>query len=175
MATKKAKPVRILGLDLSLSSPGIGLLEVKDGKPSVIAHSHVKTNADHDYAVRGRIIESHIRIFLATHAKKGFDYRVREKYAGKFGHESIFTAHSAADRALHDFGLLPDSCKPVAQQSVKKVVVGKGKAEKEEVEEAVRKWTGYKGEFATSDESDAVAIALWFAIKTGLISKEAEQ
>lgn len=172
MPTPKAQI--ILGLDLSLSSPGIAIVEVKSGTAKVIAHSHVTTDAKLDYAVRGRIIESHIRLFLSEHARKGIDFTVREKYSGKFGHASIFTAHSAADRALHDFGLLPDSCKPVAQQSVKKVVVGKGKAEKSEVEEAVRKWTGYDGEFATSDESDAVAIALWYGVTEGLIEREAD-
>jgi crossover junction endodeoxyribonuclease RuvC len=39
-----------------------------------------------------------------------------------------------------------------------------GKAEKHEVETAVRKWTGYTGEFAKDDESDAAAIALAYLI-----------
>lgn len=161
----------ILGLDLSLSCPGFALIEIRNGRAKVVAVSHVKTSSDHDYAVRGRIIESKLRTFLAENKGEKVTYVAREKYAGKFGHDSIFTAHSGADRALHDFGLLPDSCKPIAQQSVKKTVVGKGKAEKHEVEEAVRKWTGYEGEFKTSDESDAVAVALAFAINEGLITK----
>lgn len=164
----------ILGLDLSLSSPGFALIEVSKGKAKILAVAHVKTNANHDYAVRGRVIESKLRTFLAENKGDKVTHVVREAYAGRFGHASIFTAHSAADRALHDFGLLPDSCKPIAQQSAKKTVVGRGKAEKEEVEEAVRELTGYIGEFATSDESDAVAIALAFAIKEGSITKEAE-
>ncbi|PJH69379.1 hypothetical protein CVR96_26630, partial [Salmonella enterica subsp. enterica serovar Typhimurium] len=68
-----------------------------------------------------------------------------------------------------DFGLA-DTEKPITQQSVKKQVVGKGRAEKEEVEEAVRKLTKYKGEFKSSDESDSVAVALCWAIKNGLLS-----
>ncbi|MFD1453256.1 crossover junction endodeoxyribonuclease RuvC [Oceanobacillus sojae] len=172
MADKKAI---ILGLDLSLSCPGFAIVEVSEGTSKILAVSHVKTNAKHDYAVRGRVIESKLRTFLAENKGERVTYVCREKYAGKFGHHSIFTAHAAADRALHDFGLLPDSCKPIAQQSVKKAVCGKGRAEKEEVEEAVRKITGYTGEFATSDESDAVAIALAFAINEGLITKEGEK
>lgn len=163
----------IVGLDLSLSSPGFALVEVKNGKAKVVAVDHVKTDAKQDYAVRGRIIESKLRTFLAEQPTRYKGSKVthvaREAYAGRFGHHSIFTAWSAADSALHDFGLLPDSCKPIAQQSVKKTVCGKGRAEKEEVDKAVRKLTGYKGEFATSDESDAVAVALAFAIKEGLI------
>lgn len=162
----------ILGLDLSLSCPGMAIVQVRNGKAKVVAVSHVKTNSDHDYAVRGRVIESKIRTFLAENGGTKVTHVAREAYAGKFGHASIFTAHSGADRALHDFGLLPDSCKPIAQQSVKKAVCGKGRAEKSEVEEAVRKLTGYKGEFKTSDESDAVAIALAFALKEGLIKED---
>ncbi len=166
----------VLGMDLSLASPGFALVEVAKGKAKILAVSHVKTNAKHDYAVRGRVIESKLRTFLAENKGERVTYVCREKYAGKFGHHSIFTAHAAADRALHDFGLLPDSCKPIAQQSVKKTVVGKGRAEKPEVEEAVRKITGYTGELggADSDESDATAVALAFAINEGLITKEGE-
>jgi len=54
---------------------------------------------------------------------------------------------------------------------VKKLVVGKGRAEKEEVAEAVREWTGYDKPFATSDESDAIAISLAYLIREGVISK----
>lgn len=173
------KPIRILGLDLSLSSPGAGVIDIRNGKATVIAHSHVATSADHDYAVRGRVIESWLRLFVQAYYRKPgrnklapYDFILREKYSGNFGHHSMYTAHSAADRALHDFGVY-DTEKHIAQQSVKKLVVGRGKAEKSEVEEAVRRLTGYKGEFATSDESDSIAICLACAINKGLIEKEA--
>jgi crossover junction endodeoxyribonuclease RuvC len=174
------KPVRILGLDLSLSSPGAGVVDIKDGKAEVIAHSHVAPSSKLDYAVRGRIIESWLRLFIQDNYRKPgrkklepYDYILREKYAGKFGHHSIYTAHSAADRALHDFELY-DTEKHIAQQSVKKLVVGKGRAEKEEVEDAVRKLTNYDGEFAVNDESDAVAVALSCAIQHDLIDTKRE-
>ncbi len=48
-------------------------------------------------------------------------------------------------------------------------MVGKGKAEKHEVESAVRRWTGYTGEFACDDESDAVAIGLAYLIENGIV------
>ncbi len=166
------KPTRILAWDLSLACPGAAVVEVRNKKAKVIAVSHVKTSDKHSYAVRGRLIESWARLFIESNQTKAkpYDVILREKYAGKFGHHSIYTSHIAADRALFDFGL-EDTEKPIAQQSVKKTVVGKGRAEKDEVEVAVRKITGYKGEFATSDESDSVAIALAYAIQKGLISK----
>lgn len=169
--------MRVLSFDLSIARPGVALVEIKDGKAKVIAVSNVKTDAKQPYAVRGKSIESWAHLFIAENFRKGrkqgFDVIVRESYAGRFGHHPIFSAWAAVDRALNDFGLA-DTTKPIAQQSVKKVVVGKGRAEKEEVAEAVRRLTGYSGDFASSDESDAVAIALAYAIQNGLIEKEAE-
>ena len=163
--------MKIISFDLSLSSPGAAVVEVKDAKPTIVAVSHVVTNAKQAYAVRGKTIESWAHLFIGEHARKGFDIIIREKYSGKFGHHPIFTAHVAADRALNDFGLV-DTEKPIAQQSVKKAVVGKGRAEKAEVEEAVRRLTGYSEAFVTDDESDAVAIALAWAVQCGLIENE---
>ena len=165
------KAVRILAFDISMSSPGAAIVEIKNGKARVVAVGHVKTDSKQPYAVRGKTIESWAHLFIAEHRKKGIDFVVREKYMGKFGLHPMFSAHAAIDRALFDFGL-EDTEKPIAQQSVKKLIVGKGRAEKDEVEQAVRKITGYKGEFKTSDESDAVAIALACAINNGLIEPE---
>lgn len=166
-----ANNVRILAFDLSIACPGVAVVEIKGGKASVVAVSHVKTDAKLPYAIRGKTIESWAHLFIGAHLKKGFDVVLREKYAGKFGHHPIFSAWAAVDRALEDFGL-GDTEKPIAQQSVKKAVVGRGKAEKEEVAEAVRRITGYADEFATSDESDAIAIALAYAIQNGMIDEE---
>lgn len=175
-----SNPIRILSWDLSLAQPGAAVVDIIDGKPKVIAVSHVKTDDKHDYAVRGRTIESWARLFILANIRKPgrnklspFDYVVREKYSGSFGHHSMYTAHVACDRALFDFGL-SDTDKPIAQQSVKKQVFGKGKAEKEELAEAVRGLTGYEGEFKTSDESDACAIALACAKMNGLLKEVTE-
>ncbi|WP_230184889.1 hypothetical protein [Priestia megaterium] len=54
---------------------------------------------------------------------------------------------------------------------MKNIVVGSGVATKEEIEESVRSITGYKGEFACDDESDAVALGLAYLINEELISK----
>lgn len=170
MAQKQA-PIRILSFDLSIARPGAAVVEIRNGKAKVIAVSNVKTDDKQPYAVRGKTIESWAHLFVGAHVKRGYDVILRESYAGRFGHHPIFSAWAAVDRALNDFGLV-DTEKPIAQQSVKKAVVGRGKAEKEEVAEAVRRLTGYSGEFASSDESDAVAVALAYAIQNGLIKME---
>ena len=167
---KMASKIRILAFDISLSSPGVAVVEITNGKPTVRAVSHVKTDAKRPYAARSKTIESWAHLFISDNLQKGFDVVLRENYMGKFGLHPMFSAHAAVDRALYDFGLV-DTTKPIAQQSVKKAVVGKGKAEKEEVAEAVRKITGHTGKFATSDESDACAIALAYAVQNGLLKE----
>lgn len=173
---QKSQTLRILAFDISLSRPGAAVVEVSKGKAKVIAVSNVKTDDKQPYAVRGKTIEAWAHLFIKDNQtpKRPYDVVVRESYMGKFGLHPMFSAHAAVDRALFDYGLA-DTNKPIAQQSVKRLVVGKGRAEKEEVAEAVREVTGYSGKFASSDESDAVAIALAYAIQNGLIKKvEAE-
>ena len=163
---------RVLSFDISLASPGAAIVEIKNGSPKIIEVSHIKTVPKQPYPIRSKTIESWAHLFIERHLKKGIDVVVREKYVGKFGIHPIFTAHAAIDNSLFYFGL-SDTTKPITQQSVKKAVVGKGRAEKEEVAGAVRRLTGYSGEFASSDESDAVAIALAYAIQNGIIEKGA--
>ncbi|WP_232460796.1 hypothetical protein [Bacillus halotolerans] len=54
------------------------------------------------------------------------------------------------------------------------MVAGSGSAEKDVVEAAVRRMTGYTGEFANFDESDAAAIGLAWLIHEGVIDKPKE-
>lgn len=160
--------LRILAFDISLSSPGVAVVSIKDRKATIEAVSHTKTDANDHYSVRGSQIEHWAHLFAREHRKKGYGVIIREAYAGSFGHHSMYTGWIAVDRGLH-YLALDFTEKAIAQQSVKKDVVGKGKAEKEEVALAVRALTGYTGEFASNDESDAVAVALSYAIKAGLI------
>lgn len=160
--------MRILSFDTSLSSPGAAVIDVKRRKATVVAVSHTKTDSKDNYAIRGAQIEHWAHLFAREHRRGGYDVILREAYAGSFGNHSIFSAWAAVDRGINYLGL-DFTEKPIPQSTVKLAVVGKGKAEKEEVEEAVRKLTGYTGEFATNDESDAVAVGLAYAIKNGLI------
>jgi crossover junction endodeoxyribonuclease RuvC len=164
--------MRILAFDTSLSCPGVALLEVKRGQPKIIAMSHVKTDSKQSHALRAQIVYAWAVAFIHEHGAK-FDIIVREDFQGRSSVQNhpVFAAWSALDRALAEFGLT-FTAKPISQSKVKRLVVGKGKAEKDEVEQAVRALTGYTGEFATNDESDAVAVALAYLIEKGLISNE---
>jgi len=165
--------MRVLAFDTSLGLPGVAVVEVVRGKPKIVAVGSVKTNSNDTYAARTKHIEAYMHLFIRNNiGKHGFDAVVREAYAGKMPNVNyaIFSAWNACDRALADFNLAVTE-KPIGQATVKRLVFGKGKAEKEELAEAVRKWTGYTGEFKTADESDAVAIALAYLIDEGVITK----
>lgn len=178
--------MRVLAFDTSMSRPGVAILEVKNGKPRIIALSHTTTDSKtQSHALRAEIIEAWATMFLAKHAKKPFDIVIREDFSGQTSSQNypVFAAWSGIERACEKFGVGPfvkwteihkngrkkTMLGPTASK-VKLIVAGSGKAEKEEVAEAVRKWTGYDGEFAVDDESDAAAIGLAYLINEGVIS-----
>lgn len=183
--------MRVLAFDTSLSSPGVAIITVETkgrnaGKPIITAMSHVKPDGKAPYALRADIVESWATLFIAEHIGKGFDYVVREDFHGMSSAQNypVFAAWTGTELAAHKFGLAFDKhttllksgrkkvTHGMSQSAIKLAVVGKGKAEKDEVAEAVRKWTGFKGEFACDDESDACAVGLAKLIHEGLITKE---
>lgn len=163
---------RILAFDTSMSCPGAAIVNIDRGKPIIVAVSHVTTTASQPHGLRAEIVEAWATLFIAKHGAK-FDTIVREDFQGRSSRQNhpVFSAWGAIDQALNKFGLAFTS-QAISQSDVKKTVVGNGKAEKDEVAAAVRGLTGYKGDFVTDDESDAVAIALAWAIKNGLIKRE---
>lgn len=168
--------MKILGVDTSLSSPAAAIIEFKNGKAKLLAVSHVKTNSKQPPHLRGQLVYAWFLSFLAQHGTT-YDAIIREDFTGKTSltNAPVFNAWAATDRALADHGLIftkwqEPRKKPsygVSPTRVKKLVTGNGSADKDEVAEAVRALTGYKGEFATDDESDAAAIALSYLIQKG--------
>lgn len=161
--------MRVLAIDTS-TKPGIALLEVKKGRASILDLSSIQTDSKQPFGLRFGIIEAWAVMFIEKHYKRGFDQVVREDYVARtsrVGHP-VYGAWGACDSALHKFGLaFTDPA--ISPTKVKSLVAGSGKAEKHEVEAAVRKWTGYEGEFKTDDESDAAAVGLAYLILKELI------
>jgi crossover junction endodeoxyribonuclease RuvC len=180
--------MRVLSWDTSLSSPGVAIIEIKRGRPIVVAVSHVKTDSKtQSHGLRADIVESWATLFIAEHiGKQGFEVCTREDFNGQSSTQNypVFAAWSGIERAMDKFGLtfvkwseptkggrLKTSLGP-SPSAVKKIVTGNGKAEKDEVAAAVRRLTDYKGEFACDDESDAAAIGLAYLIREGLVKEE---
>lgn len=177
--------MRILAFDTSLSLPGVAIIEVKRNKPTIIALSHVKTDSKtQSHGLRADIVESWATLFIAEHiGKNGFDVVIREDFHGQSSTQNypVFAGWSGVERACDKFGLKfakweedgkggrKKQMLGIPQSKVKLLVVGSGKAEKWEVADAVRRLTGYDGEFVTADESDAAAIGLAYLIREGII------
>src|SRR5690625_4252595 len=96
--------IRILSFDIS-ASPGVAVLEIKDGKPRIISVDHVVTDSSATDAQRYEYVRS-----LATriiYENKPFDKIVREKFirgGSKRSTQLVFGAWSSIDMALGAFG-----------------------------------------------------------------------
>jgi len=176
--------LRILSFDTSLTCPGASIIEVKDGKPKIIAVSHVKPNTKLSHAIRHELVYAWAVSFISDHIGKGIDIVTREDFHGQSSKQNypVLSAWAACARAVEFLGLefsqfvTVDRGKRkthlgIPQSRMKIIVVGSGVATKEEIEQSVRSITGYKGEFACDDESDAVALGLAYLINEELISK----
>ena len=171
--------IRILSFDIS-ASPGVAVLEIKDGKAKLIAVDHVVTDSSATDSQRYEYVRS-----LATrmiYENKPFDKIVREKFirgGSKRSTQLVFGAWSTIDMALGAFGYSVDDKDEIVASSVKKYVGGRGGASKEEVAAGVIKRLGEdvrpllyteRGRLL-DDRADAVAIGLAWAIRKGLIAE----
>lgn len=160
-----------MGVDISLSSPGFAVIDVKSGIPHLVAHGNIKTDAKQPDGWRFSLVESYTAIFAAEHAaSSGYDAIIREDYkrpASKRQGQTIYGAWAAVDCGLHRMGYVVTD--EVNAAEVKLAVGGHGKADKVAVASGVRKILrlGEDYTFGSDDESDACAIILTWLIKRG--------
>jgi crossover junction endodeoxyribonuclease RuvC len=165
--------MRVLGLDLSLTSPGFAIIEVKKGKPRLIKTANFTTNADTAQALRYEEIEAFTLLFIREN--KPFDVIAREIWPPSRNYaqnNKIHGAWAAVERALSRYGY--EVNEHLTPSNVKKTVTGNGSAKKPEVAESVRQILGLPAEhkFDSDDHSDAAAIALAYLIREKLIKTE---
>lgn len=165
--------MRVLGLDLSLTSPGFAVIEVKKGRPRLIKTANLTTTSDTVQALRYEEIEAFTLLFIRDN--KPFDVIAREIWppARNYAQNNkIHGAWAAVERALSRYGY--EVGEHMTPSNVKKTVTGNGAAKKPEVAESVRRLLGlgvdYK--FDSDDHSDAAAIALAYLISEKLIKTE---
>ncbi|WP_083927093.1 crossover junction endodeoxyribonuclease RuvC [Paenibacillus terrigena] len=166
----KPETKRYGGLDLSLTSPGFAVVDVKNRRPSLVALSHVKTDSDEAQPLRYELIEAHALLFFRQYRPDGGI--AREIWPPSRNYElndKVHGAWSAVDRALARLDLVVAA--NLTPSNVKKRVTGNGTAKKPEVAAAVRRILRLSDDykFATDDESDAAAVVLAYLIAEGLI------
>lgn len=162
---------RILAFDIS-ASPGVAVIEIKRGKPKLLYVDSVKTDTKFSDSQRYAYIEAFA--VKAIHEYGPFDIVCREKYTGssrsKRAKQLVYGAWAAIDMALGKYGYdIDEKDGEIVASAIKKAVAGKGGASKDEVADGVKRILGEDITFKSDDASDAVAVALTYAIREGLI------
>lgn len=162
--------MKLLALDLSLSSTGYAVIQWEDGCATVLEVGHI------DNKRKGRMKWSHGKRLLNIYEELSFvinsypdiEQVVREKSVSRFNRSTqvLFRVVGVVDLLLEEYGLQPS--KEITISETKKVITGDGKAEKEAVATAVQQYLAEKVNFTNDDESDAVAVGVAYCIKEEL-------
>ena len=159
--------LKLLALDLSLSSTGYAVIQWEDGCATVLEVGHI------DNKRKGRMKWSHGKRLMNIYEELSFvinsypdiEMVVREKGVSRFNRSTqvLFRVVGVVDLLLEEYGLQPS--KEITISETKKVITGDGKAEKGTVATAVQQYLTEKATFANDDESDAVAVGVAYCIK----------
>lgn len=155
----------ILGMDLSLSSPGFSVVE-RTPEGIVVRHlSSIKTNPKKTHGQRLIQIFDHLEAILKDEelnitkvvSEKGFSRHATTTQA-------LFKVHGVAHLlcAIYGHGVVE-----MSPTTVKKHVSGNGKASKEQLADAVRGFIRQELHFKNDDESDAVAVVVAWLVQNG--------
>lgn len=154
--------MRILGVDPGLRVTGYGVIDGSGGRLELVEAGTVATNAKDGIAQRLQTIYRGIGGILEDH-KPGVI--VLEKLFAHYAHpaSAIAIGHARAAICLasaeYEVPLVS-----VASTRVKKAVISNGHASKEQVQKAVQRYLGLKKTPHPADVSDALAIAISYAL-----------
>lgn len=162
--------LKLLALDLSLSSTGYAVIQWEEGCATVLEVGHI------DNKRKGRMKWSHGKRLMNIYEELSFvinsypdiELVVREKGVSRFNRSTqvLFRVVGVVDLLLEEYELQPS--KEITISETKKVITGDGKAEKATVATAVQQYLTEKATFANDDESDAVAVGVAYCIKEEL-------
>lgn len=160
--------MRILGLDISLSSTGVAILEVKRKKPKLVKSFSIKTNPKDRHGLRLHTIVERLKETIEEFGP--FDVVARERGFSRFAAstQAIYKVHGVVDLLFKDRDLID-----LPPTTIKKIIAGDPKASKEKIEEEVRKILRLTRQysFASDDASDATAVALAYLLSKNIIRK----
>lgn len=157
--------IYVLGLDVSMNSTGWAVLGVENGTVQYVNSGIIKANTKFSH---GQRLRWQRKKFAAIMKRYPIAYVAKE--AGFARHvkatQTLFKAYGVVEEFFAENELVD-----YAASTIKKVVTGKGRATKEEVESATRKLLKLPKsfKFQSDDESDAVAIAITLIRDKGLL------
>ena len=152
--------MRVLGIDPGLKETGYGILEVKNGMGSAVLLEAglIRTNSSDSLGVRLAAVAREIQTILLQHRPDRvaiedlYSYYKTPKPALLMGHVRGVLLSQAALQGIPVASYLPTR--------VKKAVVGRGHASKEQVARMVQMRLGISRRRVPADVSDALAVAL---------------
>ncbi len=152
----------ILGVDPGLHKTGLGLISWEDGKYTYITHSIIKTQPYHALDYRLNVIFEQMSLFISIHKP---DIMIVEEIFASINKNTIIKLGMA--RAMPVLCAARFNCElhNIPTRVVKKIVTGKGNADKTEVAIKVCQMLNLE-EIKSQDATDALACALYYCRKT---------
>lgn len=158
----------VLGMDLSMSSPAFCVGVPENGKVKVLHLSHVKTTSKASHGSRLRTIFMELERIFSQYPN--VTDVVREKGFSRHAitTQTLFKVVGVSDLVSHHFGY--GEVHEIPPTTVKKAVTGDGKADKQEVANAVTlHYLAKPIKFANDDESDACAVVVAYMKQNKMI------
>ena len=151
--------VRIIGIDPGLRRTGWGIVTIDGSRLVHVAHDVVKTDAAAPLAERLWTLNRALAAVIAEHAPS--EAAIEETFVNRDAASSLKLGHARGVvlLAIAEAGL---ACGEYAPNKVKKSVVGRGHADKDQVASMVSMLLNI-GSPASADASDALAIAITHA------------
>jgi Holliday junction resolvasome RuvABC endonuclease subunit len=147
--------LRITGLDLSLSSPGIAHISPYGEIP--IATRSIKTESSESWHTRIHRVATGIRDEVI---KFDPDFIFIENYSfnSKFGREIAGEVHGVVLYLLHQCGY-DNTFRVIAPTSLKQFAANNTKAKKKEIIDAIKEYYGITFKQSQNDQADAFVLA----------------
>lgn len=159
------KEIFVLGLDVSMNSTGWAILGVKKNAVRLVDSGIIKAKTKQSHGKRlnnqrtqfKEIVEKHQPKYVAR--ESGFTRHIKAT-------QVLFKAYGVTEEFFADYDLVE-----YAASTIKKEVTGSGRADKTEVESAIRYELNIPDSyhFKSDDESDAIAIGYTIVVKEGLV------
>ncbi|MDX1453947.1 MAG: crossover junction endodeoxyribonuclease RuvC [Gammaproteobacteria bacterium] len=160
---------RILGIDPGSLLTGWGIVDTEGATVRLVASGTIRTNGV-EFVERLRIIAAEVAEVVAMHAPD--EVAVESAFVQKNASSALKLGHARAAAICGTFGRqLPIS--EYAPRAVKQAVVGKGAADKQQVQHMVSVLLGIKTPLQ-ADESDALGVALCHAFQRNMRGKVGE-
>lgn len=161
--------MRVLSLDLSLNGSGMAVIDVVDDKVHILATKLVDNKKIKCFGEKLALIEKALIELIVNYEP---DVICREKGFTRFAGttQKLFKVVGVSDLTAYHRGYTSE-IPEYSPTTVKKHLACSGKAEKSDVEKAVREFlVEWQKEitFETNDISDAVAVGITHLLATGI-------